>query len=207
VAYTLGGTATEGADYAPLSGSVVLPAGIASADLIITPVDDAVRDVNESVVLTLVPSGCPALFPPAECYLIGGSASATLTILDNEIPPVVSITATQNMNVAGSPAAGLGSFTAFATNGHIVSYEVRVDGAVRYTGVTGYTNPPAPGTPFQFDFAIPGLSAGSHTVQATVTDDLGNSASLATVLGIAIIPPPAPTIEFLAIDAEAAETA
>ena len=206
VAYSVAGPATEGDDYAALSGSVTLPAGVASADVVITPVDDAVLDVNESVVLVLVPSNCSELFPPAECYVIGVPGEATLTILDNEIPPVVSVTVTQNMNVAGSPAAGLGSFTALATNGYIVSYEVRVDGALRFTGSTGYTNPPAPGTTFQFDFAIPNLSGGNHTVQATVTDNLGISATATTAFGIAIIPLPPLSLEIIALDHEAAET-
>lgn len=206
VAYAVGGTATGSADYAALSGTVVIPAGIPFADVVVAAVDDAVLEVNESVVLTIEPSACPELFPPAECYLIGESASATLTILDNEVPPTVTVAAVQNMNVAGSPAAGLGSFTAFATNGHIVSYEVRVDGTLRLTGSTGYTNPPAPGTTFQFDFAIPNLSAGPHVVQATVSDNLGISAAASAAFGITIIPPPPLTLEIIALDNDAAET-
>ena len=41
VDYTVGGTATAGADYAPLSGHVTIPAGQASTTLGVFPVDDA----------------------------------------------------------------------------------------------------------------------------------------------------------------------
>ncbi len=206
VAYTLGGTAVEGDDYAALSGSVVIPAGVGFVDVTIAPVDDALLESAESVMLTISPMDCPELFPAAECYIVGASASALLTILDNEIPPTVTLDTMQNTNVAGSPAQGLGSFTAFATNGHIVSYQVRVDGALKISGVTGYTNPPAPGTPFQHNFAITNLTAGNHTIQATVTDNQGFGATATDSLFISIIAPPPLSLEIIALDNDAAET-
>src|SRR5439155_13925493 len=37
VGYTVSGTATSGADYTALAGSVTIPAGAASADIVLTP--------------------------------------------------------------------------------------------------------------------------------------------------------------------------
>ena len=42
VNYTVAGTATAGSDYTALPGSVVIPAGAASALVVVTPIDDAV---------------------------------------------------------------------------------------------------------------------------------------------------------------------
>ena len=204
VAYSLGGSATA-ADYAAVSGSVTIPAGVASADVAIVPVDDALLESVESVILTIVPSDCPEPFPPAECYLVGASGTASVTISDNEVVPTVSVTATQNPAVFGQPGAGIGTITASAAGGHIVSYQVRVDGVLRATTSTGYTTPPAPGTPFTGNFPIPNVTIGSHTVQVTVTDHQGFTASATTPLVIAFIIPTYPKMSVTAVDAEMAE--
>ena len=204
VAYSLGGSATA-ADYAAVSGSVTIPAGVASADVAILPVDDAFLEGVESVILTILPSDCPEPFPPAECYLVGASGTASVTISDNDVVPTVAVTATQNPAVFGQPGGGIGSITASAVGGHIVSYQVRVDGVLRATTSTGYTTPPAPGTPFTGNFPIPNVTIGSHTVQVAVTDHQGFTASATTPLVIAFIIPTYPKMTVTAVDAEMAE--
>lgn len=78
VAYTLGGTAVNGSDYATLSGSVVIPDGAVSADFFVTPIDDtAWQEGDETVVATLA----------AGDYLIGAANSAVVTIQDGDAPP------------------------------------------------------------------------------------------------------------------------
>jgi hypothetical protein len=77
VNYTLTGTATNGLDYVTLPGSVVFLAGAASTNISVTPIDDAVSEALESVVLT-VASGTG--------YTIGSPASATVVIVDNDTP-------------------------------------------------------------------------------------------------------------------------
>ena len=84
VIYTMGGTATNGIDYAPLSGSATIPAGSASAPINVVPVDDSLVEGSETVVLTL--SADPA-------YTVGSPNSATVTIADNDAP-AASITVT-----------------------------------------------------------------------------------------------------------------
>ena len=205
VAYEVGGSATEGADYAALSGSVTIPAGAETADVVVTPVDDAALDAGETVTLTIVPSDCPEPFPPAECYVVGASGSASVTILDNEIAPTVTLIATQNPAVGGQPGAGIGALTASSATGYITSYQVRVDGAVRITSGTGYPTPPAAGTVFQFNIPIPNVTIGSHTVQVTVTDNQGFTASATAPLTIVFIIPTYLKMTVTAVDAEMAE--
>jgi hypothetical protein len=75
VNYRVEGTATSGSDFVPLSGSVTFGASDLSVDLAITPIDDSVSELPETVVVTLVPGGG---------YV--GAGSATVTIADNDIP-------------------------------------------------------------------------------------------------------------------------
>jgi hypothetical protein len=82
VLYTVGGTATAGADYQTLPGSVTLPAGQASAPIVVTPVDDATAEPDETVVVTLSTNAA---------YIVGSPASGAVTIVSDEIPPASEI--------------------------------------------------------------------------------------------------------------------
>jgi hypothetical protein len=75
VIYTVGGTATAGADYLSLSGSVTIPAGSPNATITVTVVDDALVEIAESVVVTLTPSGSYTATIPLQ---------ATVTIGDDD---------------------------------------------------------------------------------------------------------------------------
>ena len=78
VVYTIAtgtGQATSG-DYTPsLTGSQTIPAGAASVDVTITPVDDALVEGTETLTLTLSDTGN---------YDVGANASASVTIQDND---------------------------------------------------------------------------------------------------------------------------
>ena len=91
VNFTAAGSSSAG-DYAALPASVVIADGQTSATLTITPVDDALVESAETVVITLADGQ----------YNIGASDSATITITDNDAVPTVTITsptaATVNMH-------------------------------------------------------------------------------------------------------------
>lgn len=53
VDYTLSGTATYGADYTVASGSITIPAGSSSANIVLTIIDDNAEEPNETIVVTL----------------------------------------------------------------------------------------------------------------------------------------------------------
>ncbi len=76
VNYTLGGTASHGADYQMLGGSVTIPVGFSSATIAVIPIDDVLIEGNETVVATLSPNAA---------YLVGAPASGTVVIVDNDV--------------------------------------------------------------------------------------------------------------------------
>lgn len=84
VAYSVGGTATAGADYQALSGSVTIPAGAASAAVIVRPLADAVAEGTETVALTLV---------GGTGYAVGAPAAAQVSISDAAAPAPAGVAA------------------------------------------------------------------------------------------------------------------
>ena len=73
VNYSVSGTAANGVDYQPLSGSIVIPASASSNTITITPIMDAVFDSPDKwVKLTLAPGN----------YSIGTPSNDTVTIQD-----------------------------------------------------------------------------------------------------------------------------
>ncbi len=80
VFYTLSGTAVRGSDYVitpppPVAGRVVIPAGLLSVSLTVTPNNDALPERTETVVLALIPQ---------PTYTVGPPSVATVTITSNE---------------------------------------------------------------------------------------------------------------------------
>ncbi len=53
--YSIGGTATNGTDYNNISGTITIPTGQTSADLIITPTLDALNESIETIILNVSP--------------------------------------------------------------------------------------------------------------------------------------------------------
>ncbi len=121
VNYLVSGSAANGADYASLSGSVVIAAGAASATVVVTPVDDAVDEANETVILTLAPGAG---------YTIGSSNSDTVTIADNDDPTPVPGTMPTSKDECKK--GGWQAFGVFKNQGDCVSWVA-----------TGGKNPPA----------------------------------------------------------------
>jgi len=117
VNYTISGSAGNAADYAALSGSVMIPAGSGSATVVVTPVDDAIDEANETVILTLAAGAG---------YQIGSSNDDTVTIADNDGgggPPVGSIATSKDQCKNG----GWQTFGVFKNQGDCVSW-IATDG-------------------------------------------------------------------------------
>jgi hypothetical protein len=77
VYFSVSGSAINGADYLQISNSIVIPIGSATALLIITPIDDNIKESDETVVITLVPS-------PNSSYSVMTASPKTVTIADND---------------------------------------------------------------------------------------------------------------------------
>ena len=119
VNYAVSGTATNGADYQALSGSLVIQSGQSTATITVTPIDDTTVEGNETVIVTLSANAA---------YSVGTPSSATVTIVDDEPPlPAVTIVATDpNAAEAGLDpgvftVSRTGSTTASLTVNYIVS--------------------------------------------------------------------------------------
>ena len=77
VSYAIGGTATNGVDYAALPSFVTIPAGARSALITVVPVDAGATNVNKTVVLTLTTNAD---------YTVGFPRSAAALIIDSNGP-------------------------------------------------------------------------------------------------------------------------
>jgi len=82
VNYSIGGTASNGVDYAALPGFVTIPAGSAYALIPIVPIDTGTSNVSKTVVLTLTPS---TNTPPD--YIVGFPPRAAALIWGNWLRP------------------------------------------------------------------------------------------------------------------------
>jgi len=107
VYYSISGTATPSSDYTALSGAVNMPAGSSSAKIAVTPIDDTVREVSETVVLSLNASSG---------YVLGYPSIATVTIKDNEPRPVITIAATTPNVPEAGPSQGVFTFSRTAVD-------------------------------------------------------------------------------------------
>ena len=103
--FAIGGTASNGVDYASISNTLFLPAGRTSADIVVNPLFDVLPEGTETVTLRIVPPLCPAIYPPPpECYGVGTPSEATVFIADNSLNtrPVVSIVARDPVATEGT---------------------------------------------------------------------------------------------------------
>jgi hypothetical protein len=72
------GQGVNGVDYTPLlTGVATIPIGTTTADITITPVDDAIVEGLELATLTLLDD---------EAYELGGETTATVILADNDLP-------------------------------------------------------------------------------------------------------------------------
>ncbi len=102
VLYSVGGTAEPGTDYTALSGSVVIAAGSSGTYVDVTPVNDALPEGAETIVVSLqADTTVPKLYGIA----VGG---ATMTMADNDsgFPGSVGFAAT-----SAAKSEGAGTFT------------------------------------------------------------------------------------------------
>ena len=92
--YTVSGTATPDSDYVALPGSVTIPVGAASATIAVVPIDDSVFEYDETVIVTL------SAYPD----FVVSPTQATVTIVSDELPPDLVITAMSAPATAGAGA-------------------------------------------------------------------------------------------------------
>ena len=172
VNFAVTGTATSASDFTVIGTSAVIAAGQGSVTIPVTPIDDAITEGTEYVVLSLNSSAS---------YLVGAASFATVAIADNDNPPTVVVAKPDAKSVQIAAGNGL-NLLAVATD----------DGAPnpltyawsRFSGpsVVTFSAPNAAAT--TATFASPGLyilrisvSDGQFTVFDEVTVRVGTFAA------------------------------
>jgi len=92
------GRATPGADYVALAATSTIIAGSPTRTITVTPIDDTIDEDDQTVLLTV---------SPGACYTVGAPATATVTIQDNDPPPVLTITGRSVLETDGGSAVKL----------------------------------------------------------------------------------------------------
>jgi hypothetical protein len=129
VEYTFAGTATQGADYTLMAGTITFPAHSTSQQLALGVVDDALNEDNETVAI--------ALANPTNA-LLGAFPSITDTIIDDDAEPDVSIS-TPAMSIPESTATVNLTVTLSAPSGRMVTVPFSASPSSTATAPDDYT--------------------------------------------------------------------
>ncbi|MFQ5595356.1 MAG: Calx-beta domain-containing protein [Anaerolineae bacterium] len=163
VNYSVSGTATNGTDYATLSGTATIASGTSSVTLPVTPIDDTTQEGDETVIVTLTAD---------QNYTIGTPGSDTVTIAGDP----VTIAATDPEASEWGPNVGVFTVSRVDPLGDVtVNYSVGGSAAngTDYTALAGSVTL-ASGSDSATIVVMPiddGLVEGDETVIATLTAD------------------------------------
>ncbi|NNF50385.1 MAG: DUF11 domain-containing protein, partial [Woeseiaceae bacterium] len=170
ITYTVGGTATEGTDYAPLSGTVTIPAGSTTATIDIAGIiADSLVEGDETIEITL--TGISASDPGVT--LDAGAGTSTITLLDGDAA-AVSIAATTDGDETG-PVDGVFTLTqsTVAVSDTVISYTVggTASSGSDYTALSGNVTIPAGDTTATIIVPVldDGLAEAAETVEVILT--------------------------------------
>lgn len=135
VNYTLGGVATNGADYTTLTNSVVIPSGQRYVDVLVTPIYDAVAEEQEPVALTIA-SGTG--------YVVDAAGAAATVTIDERL---VSIAASDPNGAEVGPNRGEFTFTRTGSTATTLTVSYAISGTAEnsadYTTITSTIDIPA----------------------------------------------------------------
>ncbi|HET9271545.1 MAG TPA: S8 family serine peptidase [Vicinamibacterales bacterium] len=95
VQYVVSGSAIAGTDYQSLPGTVSFEAGAVTATIAVVPIDDELLESNEQVVVSLT---------AGTGYDVGGAATASVSIVSDDLPPDLTISAAGAPGLSGADA-------------------------------------------------------------------------------------------------------
>jgi len=177
VAYSVAGTATAGADYTVLTGTVTIAAGSLAATIPVSVLDDQAVEGSESVIVTL--TGLTGLTD----VVLGTTKTATVAIADNEVAKQVSIAATTQTSEPAINGLFTVSLSQAATTNTVVAYSVAgtATAGTDYTALTGTVTIAAGSLSATIPVSVLDDQAveGSESVVVTLTGASGSN----TVLG------------------------
>ncbi len=210
VFYSIGGTASNGVDYRPLTGRVLIPAGAVSNNIVVEPIDDNLVEGTEGVLLKLEPAPIltPANTAPQGWYRIGSNYVARAIIRDNDVaptnlPPRVAIMQPEDGEVFVAPVDLRLVAAAHDSDGWVRTVEF-FDGP-NSLGIVS-NNVSSSATPEQlFWWLWQHVPVGNHLLTAKATDNRGASA-VSEPVAIRVLPPPrSPIVTIYATDPYASE--
>ena len=168
VNYTMAGTATSGADYTALSGTVTIPSGTQGVDIPVSIINDTEFEGTETIILNVTPGGSYAT----------GIGSARMNLADNE-------TSTQSVAFVSRGATGLEgvgtvnvpvSLASPAASPITLDYEIE-GGSVSATSASGSVSTAAP--PFWVRAVRSGNTFASFVSYDGVTfNQIGNASTI-----------------------------
>ena len=147
VNYRLGGTASNGVDYAALPGSVTVPAGSAYALIPIVPIDDGVTNITKTVTLTLTAA---TNVPPD--YTVGWPASAAALIYENWLRTPSAVLAGGSFHLTATGPDGAWFYVQYSTD--MVNWAVASTNQV-FQGSIDFVDPEAASHASRFYRAVP----------------------------------------------------
>jgi hypothetical protein len=166
VTFTLSGTATSGSDFEPIGTTVTIPANAREASITLTPIDDSTGEERETVILTLTGDAGYRVNP--------ASASATVSIADNE--PAVSVSASDASasELPGSGGPDVGVFT--VSRPAASPQELTVVFTISGTAESGVDF-----TPITTTVVIPANAASATVTVTPIQDALGEGTETAVL--------------------------
>jgi len=171
VSFDIGGTASNGVDYAAITNSINFVAGDISTNLIITPINEPSATGYKTVILTLPRhEGSEFSIGPLE------RARAYIAYNYSNVPPVVSITTpTNGKTFLSMPNIEIGA-TASDSNGWVTTVEFLANG--KSVGVVSNNSFAAPLSwrgrhQSRFTFVWTNVPPGDYALTALATDNSG----------------------------------
>ncbi len=178
--FSVGGTATFTTDYTiagaasftATTGTITVPAGATTATITLTPIDDSVFDPDETVQLTLT-SGPDA--GGSTTYNIA-NAPSSLTILDNDPPPIGNNPTLSQVSANVFLVGGTGGNLSFALNQRDAAF-VNEIGVFLVDDDAGTVAGQAPGSA---GYVTAALNASRRNVIYSVLDPLRSGSLIST---------------------------
>lgn len=122
VAYTMSGTATNGGDYEPLSGTATILAGQNSAVINVKAIDDQIIEQTETIILTLTGGTSTAA---GNFGVHATNGASTLLQADNDYTAAARLLAVNSNGNAAEPSTN-SSFTISLPTGYVSSLPITV---------------------------------------------------------------------------------
>lgn len=129
VNYTVAGTATAGTDYTALTGTVTIPAGQNSVNILVTIIDDQIIEGTETIVATLTNA-------TSTSFSLTATGSATVSITDDE-NTVANRTLTLTKTADAAEPTSAGNFAISLPTGITAKENITVNYTVGGTATAG----------------------------------------------------------------------